>query len=82
MGIDDLAQKYLITKGVIGVRRIDKSELRRIAKSSGATLVTTLANTDGTESFGKELIGHAKCVYEDTVGDMDYLFIDVSLYFY
>lgn len=76
MGIDDLAQKYLISKGVIGVRRIDKAELRRIAKSSGATLVTTLANTDGTESYTKDLIGHAKCVYEDTVGDMDYLFID------
>ncbi len=24
MGIDDLAQKYLIAKGVVGVRRIDK----------------------------------------------------------
>jgi len=44
LGIDDLAQKYLIEAGVIGVRRVDKADLRRIARSSGATVITTMAN--------------------------------------
>merc|ERR1719183_2551894 len=61
---------------MIGVRRINKQELRRIAKSCGATIVTTMANDDGTENFDPECIGEAKVVYEDTVGDMDYLFIE------
>lgn len=52
------------------------SEMRRIAKSSGATILTTMANPDGTESFDSDLLGEAKVVYEDTVGDMDYLFVE------
>ena len=77
MGIDDLAQKFLVEKGVIGVRRIDKQELRRIAKSSGAKIITTMANEEGEEEFSADSVGSAKLVYEDTVGDMDYLFIEV-----
>lgn len=50
--------------------------MRRIAKSTGAHILTTLANDDGTESFDEENVGHCECVYEDTVGDMDYLFIE------
>ena len=53
--------------------------MRRIAKSSGATILTTMANPDGTESFAPELLGEAELVYEDTVGDMDYLFIEVNI---
>ena len=75
MGIDDLGQKYLIEAGVIGIRRIEKSDMRRIAKSSGAQVVTTMANQDGTEGFSKDYLGNAEEVYEDTVGDMDYFFI-------
>ncbi len=41
-----------------------------------------MANTDGSESFNKDYIGQAKCVYEDTVGDMDYLFVEVIFLFY
>ena len=78
MGIDDLAQKFLVENNMIGVRRINKQELRRIARSCGASIVTTMANDDGTEGFDPNCIGQAKVVYEDTVGDMDYLFIEVQ----
>jgi T-complex protein 1 subunit alpha len=69
----------LISKGVVGVRRIDKQELRRIARSCGATILTTMATDDeeGGESFEESLVGTAGVVYEDTVGDMDYMFIEV-----
>lgn len=60
---------------MIGVRRVDKGDLKRIAKSTGATLVTTLANPDGTEAFDASLLGEAEAIYEDVVGDQDFIFI-------
>lgn len=76
LAIDDCASKYLVTKGIMGLRRVDKHELRRIAKSCGATVVKTLANNDGTESFDPSLGGKAKAVYEVNLGDVDYIFIE------
>ena len=60
---------------MLGLRRIDKADLRRIAKSTGATVVTTLAQPDGTEKFEKTNLGVAECVYEENLGDVDYVFI-------
>lgn len=60
---------------MIGIRRIEKADMRRIARSSGATIITTMANQDGTEGFSADCLGEAEEVYEDTVGDMDYFFI-------
>jgi T-complex protein 1 subunit alpha len=44
MGIDDIANKYLVSKGIMAVRRIDKAHLRRIAKATGAKVIKTFAN--------------------------------------
>ncbi len=33
--MDDVATKYLVESGVMGLRRVDKTDLRRIAKASG-----------------------------------------------
>ena len=44
-----------------------------------ATLITTLANAEGEESFDKACLGEANEVYEETLGDWDYIFIDVDL---
>jgi chaperonin GroEL (HSP60 family) len=33
--MDDIATKYLVEAGVIGLRRVDKHDLRRIAKATG-----------------------------------------------
>ena len=40
--------------------------------------MTTMADDDGEggESFSEDNVGNAGVVYEDTVGDMDYLFIE------
>lgn len=35
-GIDDVANKYLVEAGVMGIRRVDKRDIRKIAKASGA----------------------------------------------
>jgi T-complex protein 1 subunit alpha len=39
MGIDDVANKYLVEKKILGLRRVPKGDLRKIAKCSGATVV-------------------------------------------
>ena len=75
-GIDDIAAKYMVEAKVLGLRRVDKNDLRRIAKSTGATLITTLANADtNEESFDASSLGTAGEVYEETVGDNDFIFI-------
>ncbi len=42
-----------------------------------------MAVDDGTggEAFDENLVGNAAVVYEDTIGDMDYLFIEVLFLF-
>ena len=35
-GIDDIANKYMVENGVLGLRRVNKGDLRRIAKCTGA----------------------------------------------
>lgn len=73
--IDDYAAKYLVENNVMGLRRIEKADLRRIAKMTGATIITTMANTDGVESFEASSIGHAEVVYEENLGDNDFVFV-------
>lgn len=74
-GIDDVANKYLVDAGCMGLRRVPKSDLRRIAKSTGATVITTMADAEGDESFDASSLGTAECVYEEAVGDNDFIFI-------
>ena len=74
-GMDDIASKYLVEKNIMGLRRVELSDLKRIAKATGASVVTTLANNDGTESFDESNIGKAECVYEENLGDVDYIFL-------
>lgn len=38
-GIDDFAQKFLVEKGVMGIRRVEKNDMRKIAKLTGAELI-------------------------------------------
>lgn len=75
-GIDDVANKYLVENQVLGLRRVSKSDIRKIAKCSGATLMTTLSNMDGNETFESSFLGSAKRVYEQAVGDNDFIFFE------
>jgi T-complex protein 1 subunit alpha len=47
MGIDDLASKYMVEAGALGLRRVDGGDLQRIAKLTGATVVSTMATPEG-----------------------------------
>ncbi len=56
-GIDDLANKYLVEAKCIGLRRVSKDHVRKIARASGATLITSLANDEEKESFEPSFLG-------------------------
>jgi T-complex protein 1 subunit alpha len=60
----------------MGLRRVTKSDIRKIARSSGATLVTSLSNLEGNEVFDASLLGTCKKVYEKAQGDNDFIFFE------
>jgi len=68
-GIDDLCSKYLVEKGCIGVRRVLKKDLQRLALASGGKLLMNLADLDGGETVDPSTIGVCREVTEEAVGD-------------
>lgn len=68
-GIDDLCLKYFVERGCMGVRRCKKEDLQRIAKATGGTLISTLANLDGEESFDPACLGTAGEVLQTRISD-------------
>ena len=75
-GIDDFALKYFVEAGVIAIRRVPKSDLKRIANNTGAKLVVSLADIEGEETFEPESLGTCERVYEKRVGDWEYMFFE------
>ena len=74
MGIDDTGSKYMLEAGCLGLRRVDKGDIKRIAKLTGATVVNTLATPEGEEVFDPSYLGECDLVDEEAVGDNDFIF--------
>src|ERR1700742_4164221 len=74
-GIDDLCLKEFVEAGAIAVRRCRKEDLRRIAKATGGTLVSTLANLEGEESFDASQLGSAEEVVQQRISDDELILI-------
>ncbi|CAZ82224.1 unnamed protein product [Tuber melanosporum] len=68
-GIDDLCLKTFVEKGAMAVRRCKKEDLRRIAKATGATLVSSLSNLEGDEVFEASSLGSAEEVVQERISD-------------
>ncbi|KAL1957379.1 hypothetical protein VTO42DRAFT_6059 [Malbranchea cinnamomea] len=68
-GIDDLCLKMFVERGAMAVRRCKKEDLRRIAKATGATLVSTLSDLNGDEKFEASNLGHAEEVVQERISD-------------
>lgn len=76
-GIDDFALKYFVEAGVMAFRRVSKADMRRIAKATGATVVTNLSDFEtADEEFNASNLGECKLVEERRVGDFDYVFFE------
>ena len=69
-GIDDMAQHYLAKAGVIAVRRIKESDLTKLAKATGARVVTNL-----DDLFEKDL-GVADLVEERKIEEDRWVFVE------
>ena len=62
-GIDDLAQHYLAKEGIYAVRRVKKSDMEKLAKATGANVVSKVSE------LAPEDIGHAALVEERKIGE-------------
>lgn len=69
-GIDDMAQHYLAKAGIIAVRRIKESDMAKLAKATGARIVTNL-----DDLFEKDL-GSADIVEEKKVEEDRWVFVE------
>jgi len=74
-GIDDLNLKYFVERGVMGVRRVLKRDLKRVAKATGATMCCSLANLEGEESFDASMLGTADEVVQERVCDDELILV-------
>ena len=68
-GIDDLCLKTIAQKGCIAVRRCKREDLRRIARATGGTLLASLSDINGDESFHPSSLGHADAVSQERISD-------------
>ena len=69
-GLDDMAQHYLAKVGIIAVRRIKESDLTKLAKATGARIVTNL-----DDLFEKDL-GSAQNVEERKIEEDKWVFVE------
>lgn len=74
-GIDDLCLKYFVEAGAMGVRRVKKADLKRIAKATGASFLTSLSNMEGEETFEASMVGEAAEVIQDRISDDELIVI-------
>ena len=74
-GIDDLCLKEFVEAGAMAVRRCRKEDLRRIARATGATLVSSLANLEGEETFEASNLGAAEEVVQERISDDELIMV-------
>ncbi|KAI3652044.1 hypothetical protein MP228_003347 [Amoeboaphelidium protococcarum] len=74
-GIDDMCLKTFVEAGAMAVRRVDKEDMKRIAKATGATMVSTLANLEGEETFEAAYLGSADEVVQERISDDECILI-------
>jgi len=73
-GIDTLCSKYFIEAGVMAVRRVEKRDLRQIAKATGAQIALTLNNIEGEDSFDPAYLGECGEVAQEWISDKELLY--------
>ncbi|MEM0329384.1 MAG: thermosome subunit beta [Nitrososphaerota archaeon] len=69
-GIDDVAQHFLARKGILAVRRVKRSDIEKVARATGARIITRI------EEISEKDLGRAKLVEERRVGEDKMVFIE------
>ena len=68
-GIDDYVQYYLAKAGIMAIRRAKKSDMEKLAKATGARIVTTL------DELSKADLGNAGSVESTKISDDEMTFV-------
>mgnify|MGYP001626350353 FL=1 len=69
-GIDDVAQHYLAKAGIMAVRRVKKSDMEKLTKATGASLVTSL------DDLSEKDLGFAGLVEERKIAGEQMVFVE------
>ena len=69
-GIDDIAQHYLAQKEIMAVRRVKESDMVKIAKATGARIISSL------KDLSKDDLGSAALVEERKIETDKWVFIE------
>ena len=69
-GIDDVAQHYLAKFGILSIRRVKDSDMTKLAKATGATVVT------GLDTLSKTDLGEAALVEERKVENDKWTYVE------
>ena len=67
--IDDIAQHYMAKYGIYAVRRVKKSDMEKLAKATGAKIITNL------DDLSAEDLGYAAVVEERKIGEDNMTFV-------
>ena len=69
-GIDDMAQHHLAGRGVVAVRRVKESDMSKLAKATGATMITNIDEITSND------LGNAQLVEERKVETDKWVFVE------
>ena len=69
-GMDDLVQHYLAKEGIMAVRRVKESDMKKLASATGGKILTTL------EEIGPEDLGAAGVVEERKISGEEMIFVE------
>jgi thermosome len=69
-GIDDIAQHYLSKAGILALRRVKKSDMEKLARATGASVVSSI------DAIAKSELGKAGLVEERKVGGEEMIFVE------
>ena len=69
-GIDDLAQHYLSKAGVLAVRRVKKSDIEKLSRATGASVITNLDDLTADD------LGIAGTVEERKISGEEMIFVE------
>ncbi|MDD3215215.1 MAG: thermosome subunit alpha [Methanoculleus sp.] len=68
-GIDDIAQHYLAKAGIFAVRRVKKSDMEKLARATGAAVVSSI------DAIAAEELGKAGNVEEKKISGEEMIFV-------
>ncbi len=69
-GIDDMAQHFLAKEGIIAARRVKQSDMEKLARATGGTVITKL------DDLKKSDLGEAGLVESRKVGNDKMIFVE------